>query len=746
MERGTPAGPMTVTAPLLIGVDVGTTMIKAGVLDAGGQELAEASAPTPWRALSGATEADPEELVGAVRQVLAAALAASPPGEVAGLGVASMAETAVVADAQGVPLAPVIAWHDRRAEADFERMRADFSAEALASRTGLVAEQIPTIATLRWLARHHPDTRRAAVCLSVAEWVVAGLGGSCAAEASLASRTGAFSVATRQWWPEIVSWAGLPAGLFGEVRQAGTSWGRVGHLGTGLDRLDAATLTVAGHDHLVAAIGCGVTEPSQLLDSCGTAEALLRAVPAGPRIDPAAGLGAGVATGCHVLAGHYCLLVGLPLGLELVPLLERLGHRATHGCSDLDADVLAALDGAGGPLSAAAAAWRAALEGAVARTEASLGHLQELGGAVRQVRVTGGWSANPVLHRLKGRLGELSYPAVVEAGVRGAALLAGLATGVYPSVEDFPRPIVSSSPVQMSAPAMPPPSKGNQMRTTIAAAPPACAVSSVGSAGKAYRMGRIFGADGRSVILPLDHGSMLGRVPGLEDPVATLEQFFPLGCDGFLLGPGLAERTTGLFARRDAPARLVTIDTYWRGSVIGAHVLMTTLGRAAGLGVDGVKVLMPWDVSPEERAACSALVGEVISGADEHGLPVMVEPIFLAAPRPAEAVSVEADGARMAAELGADIIKVAYPGDPATLAGWCSELRLPIVVLGGPAGGSAEELCAMVEDSLEAGARGITIGRRIWQRPMDEAAELLARLVGIVHGPGISADRKGARA
>lgn len=437
---------MSLTGPLLIGVDVGTTMIKAGVLDAEGQEFGSVSAPTPWRQRPGATEADPEELVGSVRQALAAALAASPPGDIAGLGVTSMAETAVVADAQGVPLTPAVAWYDRRAEADFQRMRADFSAQGLAFQTGLVSEQIPTIATLRWLARRHPDVRRGAVCLSVAEWVVAGLGGARAAEASLASRTGALSVGSRQWWPEIVSWAGVPARLFPEVRQAGSSWGKVGPLGTGLDRLDAATLTVAGHDHLVAAIGCGVTEPSQVLDSCGTAEALLRAVRAGPRIDPAAGLAAGVATGCHVIADHYCLLVGLPLGRELIPLLERLGHKAIHGCSDLDADVLAALDGADGPLSQAAAAWRDALEGAVGRMEASLGHLQQIGGPVGQVCVTGGWSANPVLHRLKARLGELSYPAVAEAGVRGAALLAGLAAGVYPSVEDFPRSIVSSSP------------------------------------------------------------------------------------------------------------------------------------------------------------------------------------------------------------------------------------------------------------------------------------------------------------
>lgn len=256
--------------------------------------------------------------------------------------------------------------------------------------------------------------------------------------------------------------------------------------------------------------------------------------------------------------------------------------------------------------------------------------------------------------------------------------------------------------------------------------------SSASTAGKSYRLGRIFAGDGRTVILPVDHGTMLGRVAGLEDPVALIRAFLPLACDGFLLGPGLAVRTAPLFATRSAPARLLTIDTYWRGEA-GRHVLTTSVARAGALGVDAVKVLMPWDVPPEERAARSALVGEVIGAAEGLGLPVMVEPICLSSPRPADAVQIEADGCRMAAELGADVIKVMYPGDPDALGAWCSELGVPLVILGGPAQGTPEDLCAMVEQSIAAGARGITIGRRVWQRPLDEAIELLSRLSAIVH-------------
>lgn len=55
------------------------------------------------------------------------------------------------------------------------------------------------------------------------------------------------------------------------------------------------------------------------------------------------------------------------------------------------------------------------------------------------------------------------------------------------------------------------------------------------------------------------------------------------------------------------------------------------------------------------------------------------------------------------------------------------------MILGGPAQGTAEDLCTMVEQAIGAGARGITIGRRVWQRPIDEATDLLRRLAGIVH-------------
>jgi class I fructose-bisphosphate aldolase len=81
------------------------------------------------------------------------------------------------------------------------------------------------------------------------------------------------------------------------------------------------------------------------------------------------------------------------------------------------------------------------------------------------------------------------------------------------------------------------------------------------SAGLTYRLGRVFGRDGQAMILPVDHGDMLGRVRGLEDPRVVLADAVTAGVDGLLMAPGLVRATAESFAERGAPARLLTLDT-----------------------------------------------------------------------------------------------------------------------------------------------------------------------------------------
>jgi class I fructose-bisphosphate aldolase len=235
------------------------------------------------------------------------------------------------------------------------------------------------------------------------------------------------------------------------------------------------------------------------------------------------------------------------------------------------------------------------------------------------------------------------------------------------------------------------------------------------------------------VVVPVDHGTMLGRVEGLEDPIAAVERFLKLSCDGFLMSPGVVARTAGLFAHRGAPARLLTLNSYWRAGDIGTSVPIGDVHAAAALGVDAVKVILPWSVPAPERATLVEMVTSVVEAAEPYGLPVLVEPVALDMERGPEASAIEADGCRVAVELGADILKVAYPGNPTAMATLCAELRVPLVLLGGPNSGTADELLGMVTDAIAAGASGTVIGRRIWQRSPQEAASLLEKLYAVVH-------------
>jgi fructose-bisphosphate aldolase, class I len=256
------------------------------------------------------------------------------------------------------------------------------------------------------------------------------------------------------------------------------------------------------------------------------------------------------------------------------------------------------------------------------------------------------------------------------------------------------------------------------------------------SAGLTYRLGRIFGRDGRAMILPVDHGLMLGRVRGLEDPRAMVQAAATAGCDGLLMSPGLARASADIFADRHAPARLLTIDTLLSDGEAdpGAAAVVASVRQAAEVGADAVKLLMAWDVPAADRTATARRIAAVVEEAGTWGIPVMAEPIALRMPRGEEAVQLELHAARIAMELGAHIIKIAYPGDPSVMKSLASELGVPIVILGGPRVSTAADLVRMVDEAMTSGSSGIVIGRQVWQREDSERMAVMNALVEVVHG------------
>ena len=429
---------------LFVGLDVGTTSSKAVVFTEAGGPVASGRANTPWTRTASGAELDATSLLESAKAAVTEALADCPPGPIGGLGVASFAESGVLLDRRGEPVAPVIAWHDTRDRAELADLGNVVRAHDFSATTGLPFRQQWSLTKHRWLLDNVPSARDAVRRLNVAEWIVRGLGGDEATEQSLASRTGWLRLAERTWWDETLEWSGAGAALMPPLVTAGTP---LGHVSTdaGVPRLTGAVLTVAGHDHQAAVIGAGADGPGDELDSCGTAEALVRTIAPGlPPLVVAELAERGITTGWHAVADNWCLLGATQGGLTLQRILALLGKaRADLPALDAEAialpvpeirvaapafgrlDVLGVADGDG-----PAHLWRAALEAVTDQAAEIHDAMSAVSGAHRRVVVTGGWSRSEGLLAVKRRrFGELARADVNEAGARGAALLAARAAG-----------------------------------------------------------------------------------------------------------------------------------------------------------------------------------------------------------------------------------------------------------------------------------------------------------------------------
>lgn len=240
------------------------------------------------------------------------------------------------------------------------------------------------------------------------------------------------------------------------------------------------------------------------------------------------------------------------------------------------------------------------------------------------------------------------------------------------------------------------------------------------------RLRRIFRADGRTLIVALDHGLIAGPVRGLETPGALLAH---LGAaDAVLASYGLAVRFAaqliglGLILRLDGGGTGL-------GTMTGPGAQFYTVEDALCLGAEAVAV-SAFPGAADEAASLERLA-RVVSEAHAWGLPVMAEmspggfdsgPAF----RTAENVAL---AARVAAELGADWVKVPYIPDFAQVTAHC---YVPVVILGGAKGASEEQTLETVKASLKAGGAGGAMGRNIFQA--DQPERMTAALAQLIHG------------
>ncbi|WP_324613368.1 FGGY-family carbohydrate kinase [Agromyces kandeliae] len=336
--RSEPPGPEGVLAA---GLDLGSTGIKMLVVDARGTEVASGQVPTPWRAgRDGATEIDAPALLTAVRSLIDAIdreLARTTAESIGALAIAGMGETGMLVDRAGEAAAPGIAWFDPRgaeqARAFPEAVRREF-----AGRTGLPLGAQVTVAKLAWM-RDEGLGLRGLRWLDLPEFVAASLGGDIALEYSLASRTGLLDQDTGEAWPLMLEVLGVERSFLPELRGGGTAWGRID--GTWGSRTSGALLTVAGHDHLVAAAASGTLGTGGYHVSFGTAEVLLRVLDAPLGFAARQRLADALINEVrHIEPGRHVLVAGAKTGLLLRRVLQSAGITDRAARDALDAEVM----------------------------------------------------------------------------------------------------------------------------------------------------------------------------------------------------------------------------------------------------------------------------------------------------------------------------------------------------------------------------------------------------------------------
>jgi sugar (pentulose or hexulose) kinase len=445
---------------ILVGLDVGTTSAKAVVFTDQGEVVGEGRARTPWITTSFGVELAAEELLNAAIEALSSAVDAAPgTTNVTAVGITSMGESGVLVDQEGIPVAPVIAWHDSRDHEEVEALRRDITPDTFAATTGKPLRGQWAITKHRWLLRHVSSAAHAVRRFNIAEWVVRGLGGDEVTELALACRTGWLDLSRRDWWPEGLAWSGATPELMPPLVEAGMPVGQITRADTH-PRLHGAVLTVVGHDHQAAAVGVGATGEGDEVDSCGTAEAIVRSIPAYLKDEQVRDLAhAGITTDWSIQPGRWSLLAGTEGGLAMQRVLNAIGVDK-DGLTALDA---AALDAPHGRIRiegigtdavhlrnlidgvTPGEVWRAVVEAATDEVTKLHNSMTDIVGEHQEIIVTGGWSHSAALMAAKHRrLGTLRLSAVQEAGARGAAIYAGRAAGVFRSDGVFPDPMVSA--------------------------------------------------------------------------------------------------------------------------------------------------------------------------------------------------------------------------------------------------------------------------------------------------------------
>lgn len=281
----------------LLGIDIGTTSLKAAVFDGNGKRLALTSRDYTLNTYpdTGFIEFDPEEYITICKSALDELTAKC--GKIDAISVDTQGETLILTDENGTPLYPAVVWLDNRAEKEAEDIKARFGNELVYNVTGQpeITAGWPA-SKLLWFKNNRPDVfGKIRKVFMLEDWILYRLTGNFVTEPTIQSSTIYYDVINGKWWSEMLDYIGLAEEVFPKICRSAEVVGEY----------DGAKVVSGALDQIAGTVGAGCVSDKVISEMTGTIMAICVMTDKLPpyRSDSI--------IPCHVhgIDGKYCLIL-----------------------------------------------------------------------------------------------------------------------------------------------------------------------------------------------------------------------------------------------------------------------------------------------------------------------------------------------------------------------------------------------------------------------------------------------------